>query len=102
MQVRKQKSNYAFNPIAEQALGSNQTIVPQRVNAALEFNLKLHRGNRNVQLEWGKNGFVGRRAALALSGRVASRGDDDPRVSGQVGRATVCGRVGLIVLSSNC
>jgi hypothetical protein len=30
-------SNYAFNPIAEQALRSNQTIVPQRVNAALEF-----------------------------------------------------------------
>ena len=29
------KSNYAFNPIAEQALRSNQTIVPQRVNAAL-------------------------------------------------------------------
>ena len=28
-------SNYAFNPIAEQALRSNQTIVPQRVNAAL-------------------------------------------------------------------
>ncbi len=27
--------NYAFNPIAEQALRSNQTIVPQRVNAAL-------------------------------------------------------------------
>ena len=31
------KSNYAFNPIAEQALRSNQTIVPQRVNAALDF-----------------------------------------------------------------
>ncbi len=30
-------SNYAFNPIAEQALGPNQTIVPQRVNAALGF-----------------------------------------------------------------
>ena len=30
-------SNYAFNPIAEQALGSNQIIVPQRVNAALGF-----------------------------------------------------------------
>ena len=30
-----QISNYAFNPIAEQALRSNQTIVPQRVNAAL-------------------------------------------------------------------
>jgi hypothetical protein len=29
--------NYAFNPIAEQALRSNQTIVPQRVNAALGF-----------------------------------------------------------------
>lgn len=27
--------NYAFNPIAEQALRPNQTIVPQRVNAAL-------------------------------------------------------------------
>ena len=30
-------SNYAFNPIAEQALRSDQTIVPQRVNAALDF-----------------------------------------------------------------
>ena len=29
--------NYAFNPIAEQALRSIQTIVPQRVNAALDF-----------------------------------------------------------------
>jgi len=32
----EQKSNYAFKPIAEQALGSIQTIVPQRLNAALE------------------------------------------------------------------
>ena len=31
------KANYAFNPIAEQALRPNQTIVPQRVNAALDF-----------------------------------------------------------------
>ena len=30
------RSNYAFNPIAEQALRSNQTIVPQRLNAALD------------------------------------------------------------------
>ena len=30
------RSNYAFNPIAEQALRSNQNIVPQRVNAALD------------------------------------------------------------------
>ena len=29
-------SNYAFKPIAEQFLRSNQTIVPQRLNAALE------------------------------------------------------------------
>ncbi len=29
-------SNYAFKPIAEQALRSNQTIVPQRLNAALD------------------------------------------------------------------
>ncbi len=36
----KTKSNYAFNPIAEQALGSNQTIVPQRVNAALDVTMK--------------------------------------------------------------
>jgi len=28
-------SNYAFKPIAEQALRSNQTVVPQRLNAAL-------------------------------------------------------------------
>ena len=34
---RAHRSNYAFNPIAEQALRSNQTIVPQRVNAALDF-----------------------------------------------------------------
>ena len=32
---RQTISNYAFKPIAEQALGSNQTIVPQRLNAAL-------------------------------------------------------------------
>ena len=31
------QANYAFNPIAGQALRSNQTIVPQRVNAALDF-----------------------------------------------------------------
>jgi len=29
------QSNYAFKPIAEQALRPNQTIVPQRLNAAL-------------------------------------------------------------------
>ncbi len=29
-------SNYAFKPIAEQALRSNQTVVPQRLNAALD------------------------------------------------------------------
>ena len=29
--------NYAFKPIAEQALRSNQAIVPQRLNAALEL-----------------------------------------------------------------
>ena len=29
------KANYAFKPIAEQALRPNQTIVPQRLNAAL-------------------------------------------------------------------
>jgi len=28
-------SNYAFKPIAEQALRTNQTAVPQRLNAAL-------------------------------------------------------------------
>ncbi len=31
------KPNYAFKPIAELALRSNQTIVPQRLNAALAF-----------------------------------------------------------------
>jgi len=31
-----QTPNYAFKPIAEQALRSNQTIVPQRLNAALD------------------------------------------------------------------
>ena len=34
-------SNYAFNPIAEQALRSDQTIVPQRVNAALALMEKI-------------------------------------------------------------
>jgi len=32
---RQQISNYAFKPIAEQALRPNQTVVPQRLNAAL-------------------------------------------------------------------
>ena len=31
------RPNYAFKPIAELALRSNQTIVPQRLNAALEI-----------------------------------------------------------------
>ena len=31
------RSNYAFKPIAEQSLRPNQTIVPQRLNAALDF-----------------------------------------------------------------
>ena len=31
------RPNYAFKPIAEQALRPNQTIVPQRLNAALDF-----------------------------------------------------------------
>ena len=34
-------SNYAFKPIAEQALRSNQTIVPQRLNAALGFRAQV-------------------------------------------------------------
>ena len=33
-------SNYAFKPIAELALRSNQTIVPQRLNAALGLPMK--------------------------------------------------------------
>ena len=33
--------NYAFNPIAELALRPNQTIVPQRVNAALGVRMKI-------------------------------------------------------------
>ena len=45
----KLKSNYAFNPIAEQALRSNQTIVPQRVNAALDFS--AHHSEAEVLLE---------------------------------------------------
>jgi hypothetical protein len=36
MAESKLNSNYAFKPIAEQALRSHQTIVPQRLNAALE------------------------------------------------------------------
>ena len=35
------KANYAFKPIAEQALGSNQIIVPQRLNAALEVGTEI-------------------------------------------------------------
>jgi hypothetical protein len=31
------KPNYAFKPIAEQALRPTQTFVPQRRNAALDF-----------------------------------------------------------------
>ena len=31
------RPNYAFKPIAEQALRSDQTVVPQRLNAALEL-----------------------------------------------------------------
>ena len=31
------RPNYAFKPIAEQALRPNQTVVPQRLNAALEI-----------------------------------------------------------------
>ena len=30
------RPNYAFKPIAEQALRPNQTVVPQRLNAALD------------------------------------------------------------------
>jgi len=35
-------SNYAFKPIAEQVLGPNQTVVPQRLNAALEITSELN------------------------------------------------------------
>ena len=35
--------NYAFKPIAEQALRSNENIVPQRLNAALAVLLELTR-----------------------------------------------------------
>jgi len=35
------KSNYAFKPIAEQALRSKQSVVPQRLNAALDLRVKL-------------------------------------------------------------
>jgi hypothetical protein len=38
------KPNYAFNPIAEQALRPNQTIVPQRVNAALDLMQRVRFG----------------------------------------------------------
>ena len=34
------KANYAFKPIAEQALCSNQIVVPQRLNAALGLLMK--------------------------------------------------------------
>ena len=38
-------SNYAFKPIAELALCSNQTIVPQRLNAALAVMTELNKVN---------------------------------------------------------
>jgi len=34
---RQPISNYAFKPIAELALGSNQPLAPQPLNAALDF-----------------------------------------------------------------
>jgi hypothetical protein len=34
---KERTSNYAFKPIAEQALRPNQTIEPQRLNAALDL-----------------------------------------------------------------
>ena len=37
VQLIAERANYAFNPIAEQALRTNQTTLPQRVNAALDF-----------------------------------------------------------------
>ena len=33
---QERKSNYAFKPIAELAFRSNQSVVPQRLNAALD------------------------------------------------------------------
>jgi hypothetical protein len=48
---RQPISNYAFKPIAEQALRSNQTIVPQRLNAALAFILPLRARNLRVVKE---------------------------------------------------
>ncbi len=35
--VRGERPNFAFKPVAEQALRSNKTIAPQRLNAALGF-----------------------------------------------------------------
>jgi hypothetical protein len=49
----KMRPNYAFTPIAELALRSNQTIVPQRLNAALGF---LWRFVRDLQLEQAMEG----------------------------------------------
>jgi hypothetical protein len=39
------KANYAFKPIAEQVLRSSQTIVPQRLNAALGFSCSIYVSN---------------------------------------------------------
>jgi len=33
--ITGERANYAFKPIAEQALRSNQSVMPQRLNAAL-------------------------------------------------------------------
>ena len=59
--------NYAFKPIAEQALRSIQTIVPQRLNAALgvygggRFGVVvvgvMEREINNARLDW--NALVG-------------------------------------------
>jgi hypothetical protein len=46
----ERRSNYAINATPEQALRSNRALLPARVIAALEFNLKLHCGESHLEV----------------------------------------------------
>ena len=49
MRIAK-RSNYAFKRTADQALRSNQTVVPQRLNAALDLS------SDTVEIPWAGTG----------------------------------------------
>jgi hypothetical protein len=52
VRLSKWRSNYAFKPIAELVLRSNQNIVPQRLNAALAFVPALGRVSLSFGWSW--------------------------------------------------